>query len=131
MKERGLCDIINQKGNVLKSVPRIYRPITATPFLNDETYCEIAPCEALNPYIRCFWGAKKTLVSLCKNEEFGLVIPDTCMDIRQEIIFSKGFDVLDAVKKYGFTDQSHLLNDFKRRHLMLPREAAVFARKMV
>lgn len=53
------------------------------------------------------------------------------MDIRQEIIFSKGFDVLDAVKKYGFTDQSHLLNDFKRRHLMLPREAAVFARKMV
>ena len=50
-----------------------YRPILSTPF-GREGYREIAPCEALKPYIRCFWTDKKT-------ERSVLVIPDTCMDI--------------------------------------------------
>lgn len=47
----------------------------------------------------------------------------------QEIVSHKGFDVLDAVEKYGYSDQSHLLNDFKRRHGMTPKEAVRFAEK--
>lgn len=47
----------------------------------------------------------------------------------QEIALSPSFDVLDAVEKYGYTDQPHLLNDFKRRHLMTLKEAADFAEK--
>lgn len=39
------------------------------------------------------------------------------------------FDVLDAVEKYGYSDQSHLLNDFKKRHLMNPRQALDYAKK--
>lgn len=60
----------------------IYRPITAQPFLNDETYTEIHPCEALKPYICCFWGMPKPYSSVTSSEiKAKLVIPDTCMDI--------------------------------------------------
>ena len=35
----------------------------------------------------------------------------------------------NAVEKYGYADQSHLLNDFRRRHMMTPREAVEYAAK--
>ena len=54
-----------------------YNPITSTPFAQSPAYSEIAPSEALLPFIRCFWGtADRTNV-----KESRLVIPDTCMDI--------------------------------------------------
>ncbi len=276
----------------MRTLAEIYHPITGTPFQNDETYCEIAPCDALKPYVRCFWGTKRPVeVTECRYDS-GIVIPDTCMDIIfhidytrntvgghfcaldersfltsgagfpgltstfairfyawsailftenalngsknrafrveeffqslkselqpqlfdvptlagridlaekallkrlrpermnddllnaiyymienngrarisdiccytsvsekqlermfshhmgispksfssliryqllwQEMISAPRFDILDAVEKYGYADQAHLLNDFKRRHLMTPREAVVFAAK--
>ena len=62
------------------SLNQIYRPITASPFQNGEEYCEIEPCEALKPFIRCFWGTLNP-ISTDFSSEHGLVIPDTCMDI--------------------------------------------------
>ncbi|EPR13107.1 helix-turn-helix domain-containing protein [Ruminiclostridium papyrosolvens] len=60
----------------------IYQPITAQPFLNDEAYTEIQPCEALKPYICCFWGTRKPYSSFTSTQiKDKLVIPDTCMDI--------------------------------------------------
>ena len=47
----------------------------------------------------------------------------------QDIALSGRFDVLDAVEKYGYTDQSHLLHDFKRHHLLGIRDAMEFAQK--
>ncbi len=41
----------------------------------------------------------------------------------QEMVRGSGFNVLDAVEKYGYSDQPHLLNDFRRRHLMSPKQA--------
>lgn len=35
-----------------------------------------------------------------------------------EIITNPEFRVLDAVCKYGYTDQSHLMREFKRYHAM-------------
>ncbi len=57
----------------------IYTPITALPNVRNNAYTEIAPCIALRPYIRCFWGT----VYQVKNCEMPSrpVIPDTCMDI--------------------------------------------------
>ncbi len=46
----------------------------------------------------------------------------------QDMVYSKDFHILDAVEKYGYFDQSHLLHDFKRRHLLLPAEALALAR---
>ncbi len=57
-----------------------YRPITSTPFLNSGSYCETAPCQALKPYICCFWGNEYPQSALLGAAE-RLVIPDTCMDI--------------------------------------------------
>ncbi|MDE7233898.1 MAG: AraC family transcriptional regulator, partial [Ruminiclostridium sp.] len=62
-----------------------YRPITAAPFRRNISYCEIPPCAALRPYIRCFWGTDGARGSAGDNS---VVIPDTCMDI----IFSEKND---------------------------------------
>ena len=47
----------------------------------------------------------------------------------QEMLRAPRFSVLDAVDRFGYTDQAHLLGDFRRRHLMTPREALAFARR--
>lgn len=47
----------------------------------------------------------------------------------QEVAAGGKFSVLDAVEKYGYTDQAHLLHDFKKRHLMTPAEAVFFAKE--
>lgn len=65
---------------------QIYHPITATPFLCDDTYTELAPCEELKPYVKCFWGTRKPLQQT-KTEK--LVIPDTCMDVIFDIDFTE------------------------------------------
>lgn len=61
-----------------------YRPITAAPFRRNVSYCEIPPCAALRPYIRCFWGTDGAAGGAGDNS---LVIPDTCTDI---IFFGQG-----------------------------------------
>ena len=45
----------------MRALSQLYRPITGTPFQADETYREVAPCAALAPYIRCFWGSEYPL----------------------------------------------------------------------
>jgi AraC-like DNA-binding protein len=56
--------------------------MTAHPFLSANHYIECLPCDALKPFISCFWGTQEPL---CDKETIvskpTLVIPDTCMDI--------------------------------------------------
>ena len=49
----------------------------------------------------------------------------------QDILYRDRFDVQDAVQRYGYTDQAHLLNDFKRFHSMTPKKAREYARQNV
>ena len=63
----------------MRALARLYHPITGTPFQADETYREVAPCAALSPYIRCFWGSARPLPE--RPHGGSVVIPDTCMDI--------------------------------------------------
>lgn len=59
-----------------------YRPITATPFRSDNEYTEAAPCDALKPYIRCFWGSRSPVTHRPEDRSpAGIVTPDTCVDI--------------------------------------------------
>lgn len=46
----------------------------------------------------------------------------------REMALQGGFDILDAVEKFGYFDQAHLLNDFKKRHLMSPKQALEYAK---
>ena len=73
----------------MHALAEIYHPITGTPFQNDDTYCEIAPCDALKPYIRCFWGTKRPVKAVECSSDSGIVIPDTCMDIIFHIDYTK------------------------------------------
>ena len=41
--------------------------------------------------------------------------------VYQDLLFGR-FNALDAVARYGYADQSHLLRDFRRFHGVLPRE---------
>lgn len=45
-----------------------------------------------------------------------------------DILYNQHFNVIDAVHFYGYTDQSHLLHDFKKYHTLLPSEAKLYAR---
>ena len=45
----------------------------------------------------------------------------------QDPFRSPGYDIQDLVDKYGYFDQAHLLNDFKRRHGMTVNQAIQFA----
>lgn len=49
----------------------------------------------------------------------------------QEMTARPDLDILDAVEKYGYTDQPHLLNDFRRRHLMNPKQAIDYAKSRI
>lgn len=80
---------------------KIYRPITATPFKKNDAYMEFEPCDALKPYIRCFWGSEKPYIQKeSEKSEKTLVTPDTCMDIIFRVDFtdnriSNGFCGID------------------------------------
>jgi len=63
----------------MRALASLYHPVTGTPFQQDETYREVAPCAALAPYIRCFWGSDRPLPA--RPSGTGIVIPDTCMDV--------------------------------------------------
>lgn len=65
-----------------KDLSCLYFPITATPYERSSQYAELNPCDALKPYIRCFWGTSGKAVSRGHIDgNHGVVIPDTCMDI--------------------------------------------------
>lgn len=72
----------------MRNLNEIYRPITATPFERDEAYMEYEPCDALKPYIRCFWGAERPYRTEITSVP-GLVIPDTCMDVIFNVNFTE------------------------------------------
>lgn len=48
-----------------------------------------------------------------------------------DIVNKRNFNILDEVYQLGYTDQAHLLKDFKRFHTMTPMEAKDFAMKDV
>lgn len=66
-----------------------YHPVTATPFTFDDNYMEFAPCDALKPYVRCFWG---TMRPVRQQRTDGvtkrIITPDTCMDIIFDVDFT-------------------------------------------
>ena len=69
---------------------RIFRPLTAVPFRNTKAYMEYEPCDALKPYVRCFWGSREPhLQADATGAAGGLVIPDTCMDIIFDMNYSE------------------------------------------
>lgn len=100
---------------------QIYHPITATPFLCDESYGEFEPCEALKPYIRCFWGSrmpyKKRKTDIVTRK---MVVPDTCMDI----IFSVDYTDNRIDGRFcGIDDRTFATCDMNDKE----REVSVFA----
>lgn len=47
--------------------------------------------------------------------------------VLEEALFSPVMNIQETVYKYGYTDQSHLLREFKRFHTMTPAESRIFA----
>jgi len=80
---------------------QMYHPITAAPFREDESYREIAPCAALRPYIRCFWGTERPMVRTSIQPADELVIPDTCMDL----IFTTNYTINQTGGHFCILDQ--------------------------
>lgn len=52
-------------------------------------------------------------------------------NVWQDALLHPGFDVQNAIHRYGYVDQAHLLNTFKRYHGITLRQALVLARQGV
>ena len=75
-----------------------YNPITATPFACNDSYMEFVPCDALKPFIRCFWGTHRPLFQKkTQIQTTGIVTPDTCMDIMFDV--SSIYELIPQVEK--------------------------------
>jgi AraC-like DNA-binding protein len=74
----------------------LYMPLTAGS--RNPTYIEKPPCEALAPYIRCYWHYEDIAEAYDS-----LVIPDTCVDI----IFSVGKEGCFDVTFCGVNDKPY------------------------
>lgn len=66
------------------------------------------------------------------HEYIGITPKKLCNLVRYQCLWNDilrvpDFSVLDAVHKYGYTDQSHLMKEFKRYHTMDIRSAKKFA----
>lgn len=68
---------------------KMYHPITGTPYQCDETYREVPPCDALKPFIRCFWGTERPVSPKGCVSSAGIVIPDTCMDVIFDVNYTR------------------------------------------
>lgn len=64
-----------------------YRPLTARPFLRNNTYEEYMPCKLLQPYVLCFWSSEGAGESGMSRQI--RVIPDTCVDIIIDINYTR------------------------------------------
>lgn len=65
-------------------------------------------------------------------QEIGISIKRTASLVRyqnvwREVILQEHFNVQKAVGRYGYADQAHLLNDFKRFHGLWPSQAKLEA----
>lgn len=100
--EAAIFGILKNKGNI------------KTTSLADEIYISSRQLERIfNEYIGL---SPKQLTSLIRYQ-----------NLWNDILHNKHFNVADAVQFYGYTDQSHLLHDFKKYHTVLPSEAKQYA----
>ncbi len=109
-----------------------YHPVTATPYQCTEDYMEFAPCEALEPYIRCFWGSRRAATRAENGAgEMDIVIPDTCMDIIFHVDFthnhisSSFFGIDDRTFAVPYDGEKNIFFVFAVR--FYPWGAALFA----
>lgn len=109
-----------------------YHPVTATPYQCTEDYMEFAPCEALKPYIRCFWDSRRAATRAENGaEEMDIVIPDTCMDIIFHVDFthnhisSSFFGIDDRTFAVPYDGEKNIFFVFAVR--FYPWGAALFA----
>lgn len=78
----------------------------------------------------CFVSSRQ--IERLFNEYIGITPKKLCNLVRyqflwNEIISNPKFNILEAVYKYGYTDQSHLMREFKRYHSMSIGEAKMYA----
>ncbi len=109
-----------------------YHPVTATPYQCTEDYMEFAPCEALKPYIRCFWGSRRAATRAENGAgEMDIVILDTCMDIIFHVDFthnhisSSFFGIDDRTFAVPYDGEKNIFFVFAVR--FYPWGAALFA----
>ena len=109
-----------------------YHPVTATPYQCTEDYMEFAPCEALKPYMRCFWGSRRAATRAENGAgEMDIVILDTCMDIIFHVDFthnhisSSFFGIDDRTFAVPYDGEKNIFFVFAVR--FYPWGAALFA----
>jgi len=86
----------------------LFTPLISTPNRFSGKYVEIMPCDALKPYIKCFWGTPSPYLN--KPTISSAVIPEACMDI----IFNINYSTNKITQEFcGLKDTPYLPNTEK------------------
>lgn len=79
-------------------------------------YCSVSQRQVERQFLRDIGLPPKKLANLVRYQ-----------NVWWDMMKSDGFDVQNAVLRYGYTDQAHLLKEFKRFHGVTPEEARKIA----
>lgn len=112
----GRLNSIEENSNLFNSIHRILHTAGSA---GVKEICEFS-CVSQRQMERLF----RTRVGVTPKRSASLV---RYQNVWREIAISPKFHVLDAVYRYGYTDQAHLLREFKRFHGVTPDEARQIA----
>lgn len=107
---------IHANPNLLNSIHRILTTSGRTSIEDICTYSCISQRQMERLYRREIGLPIKRIANLVRYQ-----------NVWKDMILIRHFDVQDAVFRYGYADQSHLLNEFKRFHGVTPKEAKTIA----
>ncbi|MCH1983293.1 helix-turn-helix domain-containing protein [Ruminococcus sp. OA3] len=107
---------IRENPNLLNSIHRILATSGRTSIDDICTYSCVSQRQMERLFLREIGLPIKRIANLVRYQ-----------NVWKDMALSPHFDVQDAVFRYGYTDQSHLLNEFKRFHGVTPKEAKIIA----
>ncbi len=113
-----ILDLNKQNNNVMNAVYKILEAKGALTSAEISNYTAVGQRQLERLFLE-FMGVSPQKLSKLVRFQF----------LWQDILFEKNFNMQDCVCKYTYSDQSHLLNDFRRYHTLSPGDARMFAYK--
>lgn len=105
-------DLIKKNNNVLNATYYILKSKGTKPIKEVCAYTTLSQRQLERLFLEHIGISIKKLSSLVRYQ-----------NVWQDVAYSRAFDVQDLVEKYGYTDQPHLLNEFKKYHGVTPNQA--------
>lgn len=107
---------VEQNSNLFNSIHRIVHTAGNSSVKEICDYCCVSQRQMERIFSKEIGLPLKRMVNLVRYQ-----------NVWREMVLSKDFDIHEAVYRFGYTDQAHLLKEFRRFHGTSPKEAVKIA----